>query len=65
MLALMPWKRIAMNAIMMPTGKATIATSADRMCNKNTAQMRVTRKNCSTSVADKLSTARSISEPRS
>ena len=65
MLALTPCQRMTTNAASTPIGNATTATSAERRWNRKIAQTSATTMNSSTSLARRLSTARSISCERS
>ena len=65
MLAFTPCSRMTMKAISTPNGKETMATRADLMWNRNARQTRATTMNSSSSLWERVSTARSISPERS
>ena len=65
MLALTPCQFMTEKAARIPNGKLTMATSAERKWNRNSAQTNVTTMNSSISRSRKVATDRWISSERS
>ena len=64
-LAFSPWKCMTIKAIHNPSGNEIIATSAERTCQRNSAQTTATTINSSSNLPLRLSMARSMSWLRS